>query len=215
VNIYKITNINTGRVYIGLTDNPRTRWRKHKNAAQAVPTKTDLMRNMRNAPPGQFKFEVLETLATYEEAIARERHWIAKFKKAKAGVYNQHPGGTGIVSYEAREKIGRAQRGMRRGPMSAEHRAKIAEAMRGKSPSAETREKIAAARRGKPLSEEHRAKLGHVGSLHSMSRLHERDIPIIRDMRAAGMPLAEIAAKFAVSMTMISRIAKRKSWTHV
>ena len=113
MNIYKITNINTGRVYIGLTDNPPTRWRKHKNAAREVPTKTDLMRNMRNAPPGQFKFEVIETLATYEEAVARERHWIAEFMKAKAGVYNQHPGGTGTVSYETREALSRAQRGIR------------------------------------------------------------------------------------------------------
>ena len=47
----------------------------------------------------------------------------------------------------------------RRGPRSAEHRAKISAALRGKAPSAQTLAAARAATLGKPLSAEHRAKL--------------------------------------------------------
>lgn len=161
--IYKITRIDTGRVYVGLSDDPPTRWRKHRNEARRTPVpKTELMRNMQDFDPERFKFEIIEDVTTYEQARERERHWIAKFKEAAPGVYNMHTGGAGTVSYEARAKMSIAQQGIRRGPMSEEHRAKIAAATRGKVRSPETREKIAAAHRGKLLSEEHRAKLSKV-----------------------------------------------------
>ena len=50
-------------------------------------------------------------------------------------------------------------KGAVRGPQSAEHRAKISAALRGKPPSAQTLAAAAAVTRGKPLSAEHRAKL--------------------------------------------------------
>ena len=92
ISIYKITRLDTGRAYVGLSANPETRWRKHKNAARQEPlTKAELMHNMHNLDLSRFKFEIIESVPT--EAAEREIFWIAQLKETKTGVYNMTPGG--------------------------------------------------------------------------------------------------------------------------
>ena len=63
------------------------------------------------------------------------------------------------MSDEARQKMRDAKLGTKRGPHSAETKAKMSAARVGKRPSAETREKQAAAKRGRVLSPEVRARM--------------------------------------------------------
>lgn len=53
------------------------------------------------------------------------------------------------------------------------------------------------------------------GDTHGMSRLSEADIPVIRSLRAAGVALSVVAARYGVSITTISRVATGKTWRHV
>ena len=114
----------------------------------------------------RFKFEVIETVSTYEVGIAREIYWIAEYKKLAPGVYNTVYGVRGVLSYEHRSKLSRTLRGRK---LSTPPRAKISEAHQGRFFSSEHRARIAATLRGRPLSAEHCAKLSvaHRGKKHS------------------------------------------------
>lgn len=53
------------------------------------------------------------------------------------------------------------------------------------------------------------------GSRNGRAKLHENDIPNIRQMIAGGQSNKEIAAKYEVSPAMIWWIRKGKNWAHV
>jgi hypothetical protein len=60
---------------------------------------------------------------------------------------------------EVWDRMAATKRGKKLGPCSAERKAKIGAANRGRIPSAETREKLAKAKRGRVLSDAVRAKM--------------------------------------------------------
>lgn len=53
------------------------------------------------------------------------------------------------------------------------------------------------------------------GDTHGMARLKAADIPVIRALRREGRPLGEVAARFRVSITTVSRVALGRTWRHV
>jgi hypothetical protein len=53
------------------------------------------------------------------------------------------------------------------------------------------------------------------GSRNGFSKLTERDAQWVWALRALGYQYAEIAAVFGVSTATVSRILRRKNWTHV
>lgn len=53
------------------------------------------------------------------------------------------------------------------------------------------------------------------GSQQGQAKLHEKDIPIILEMRRDGMLIRQIAEHFHVSKTCISQIFKGSHWSHV
>lgn len=53
------------------------------------------------------------------------------------------------------------------------------------------------------------------GTQHHNSSLTEKDIPEIRKMIAAEVPIKEIAKKYEVSLQSIYKIRNRESWRHV
>jgi hypothetical protein len=139
------------------------------------------------------------------------------------------------VSEETREKLRVAM--VRRGPMTAEQRAKQSAAMRGRKLSAEHRAALSAgAKRRPPQSEETRRKRSETLRGHELSEETRRKIAasnsrtyaarrgllitdeIVRDIRAAadsGTPIRELASRFALPYNQTWRIAKRRSWKHV
>ena len=58
-------------------------------------------------------------------------------------------------------------------------------------------------------------KVPQAGSKHGMSKLTEAAAREIRDLRANGSRLTELADAFGVSITTISEACNRRHWTHV
>jgi hypothetical protein len=54
-----------------------------------------------------------------------------------------------------------------------------------------------------------------VGSKNHLSKLHEDDIPEIRELAAGGLTCAAIASRFGVTAENISMIVRRLTWSHV
>jgi hypothetical protein len=53
------------------------------------------------------------------------------------------------------------------------------------------------------------------GSQHGMSKLTDKQVRELRDMRAKGVILREIAARFSISIATVSQIVRRDLWKHI
>jgi group I intron endonuclease len=115
--IYKITNLIDGKLYIGQTIDPKTRWYKHKyNATHENSPQYDshLSRAIRKCGIENFIFEVIAQTKTIEFSDELEINFIAQYKSMdRVFGYNISPGGQGrrMVSQETREKQSKALKG--------------------------------------------------------------------------------------------------------
>lgn len=76
--VYVIFNTRNGKLYVGWTNNPTERWRKHrKNAGLKMPYY--LYRAMAKEPEA-FEFKVIATYLNESEAMNAEKYWIKFFK---------------------------------------------------------------------------------------------------------------------------------------
>jgi hypothetical protein len=58
--------------------------------------------------------------------------------------------------------------------------------------------------------------LGRKGELHHMNKLSEKDILEIRQLHSTNnYTLKQLGIKYGVSLTMIGKIVKRQSWSHL
>jgi group I intron endonuclease len=94
--IYKITNIVSGKCYIGETreENPENRWKKHIqtiNRNSGCPALKDAIKKY---GIDKFKFEVL-IICFDEDRFIYEKEYIAKYKSQVPNGYNILPGGEG------------------------------------------------------------------------------------------------------------------------
>lgn len=94
--VYTIFNTRNGKLYVGWTNNPQERWRKHrKNAGLRMPY--FLYRAMAKEPEA-FEFKVLATYASETEAMQAERYWVSYFRSNDDRFgYNMTEGGEGCV----------------------------------------------------------------------------------------------------------------------
>jgi group I intron endonuclease len=174
--IYKITNLENGKLYIGQTiQNLKKRWRQHK--FDALKQKTLLSKAICKYGKLSFSIEIVEELDDQSLLDEREVHWISYFNSFVNG-YNSTSGGFAnrIVSDETKEKLRRAGLGRKQ---SEETKRKRSEAMTGmKMPprTQETRKKLSdnhisknpdyiSPLKGRTLSKEHIEKLSlsHIG----------------------------------------------------
>lgn len=109
--VYEIRNIVNNKVYIGQTNNPRTRWASHK---------LRLKQNRSSNPPMQkdfntfgiqnFKFKVLEECCTRERALEIETNYIHQFGGIEClSVYNCQDNITQnslMIQHQNEKKIG-------------------------------------------------------------------------------------------------------------
>lgn len=146
--IYRITNLETGAMYIGRTaESFASRWRRHRQALKVGRHwNNHLQRSYDKHGKSAFEYKVLEVVPqgdmTDQEFNAyineREIHLIAEHDTHQNG-YNFTEGGEGMMGYE----------------MSEATKAKLSAALKGKTPSAETRAKMSAA---------------HMGNTHNLGR---------------------------------------------
>jgi len=170
--VYCITNTLTGDQYIGSSNDIERRWAEHRKPYHADNRSICpyLAKAISKYSLEAFHFSILEETANLTE---REQYWIDFYKPRYnlRQVRRKDPDGFGWVqSQETREKIskgklGKPNFGLRK-PKTAEHRARLSAANKGKHQylwghvsSAKQREAVGKINRGKPKSPEVRAKI--------------------------------------------------------
>lgn len=145
--IYVIRNLKTGNVYVGSSDNIERRVRAHMNLlARGRHHSIKLQRAWDKHGSELFAFETLEVVADVERLIEREQEYIDSMGAFGMGGYNMIPNAG-------------STRGVKRPPMSAEQRAKIAATNTGRTHTEESKQKISKANRGLKRSAEHCARI--------------------------------------------------------
>jgi group I intron endonuclease len=94
--VYVIFNSRNGKLYVGWTNNPKERWRKHRKNA-ALKMQYFLYRAMVKEI-SNFEFKIISQHHNEVEAMLAERYWISFFKSNDDRFgYNMTEGGEGCV----------------------------------------------------------------------------------------------------------------------
>jgi len=154
--IYKITNKNDGKAYIGQTIGTlERRWKTHCNNTGCIKLHNAIKKYGENA----FTKEVLIELPSGIHRIildSYEIYYISLYNSVANG-YNLKDGGTkGKVSEESRKKMSISGKGRKK---SEEHKQKIRDSNTGLKRSPETINNIRISQTGKKMSEEAKNKL--------------------------------------------------------
>ena len=87
--IYKITNIQNDKVYIGQTIRPvKQRFHRHINDALNNVLDTHFARAIRKYGKDSFKIEIIDTAQTQDELNQKEQYWIKQYDSVNKG-YNE------------------------------------------------------------------------------------------------------------------------------
>lgn len=96
--IYKITNTENGKIYIGRTGNLKRRIKEYRTHSKAPNkrSKYEIMMEMNKYGFDKFAFSVLEDDLTLEESCEREEYWIKELNSTDPSIgYNSKAGGIG------------------------------------------------------------------------------------------------------------------------
>ena len=148
--IYGYTNLETGKMYIGQTIDPKRRYKQHLNAKYTNGWHIDYQKN-----PDKYEYSIIEYDIPEDKLAEREIFWISFFDSYNNG-YNLTPGGlhSGVnhgdkITEETRRKMSNSHKAIPR----EKH------AMYGKHHSEESKLKMSIAKKGKKISDEHRDKI--------------------------------------------------------
>ena len=87
--IYKITNSQNNKVYIGQTIRPvEQRFQRHMNDAMHNVLDTHFARAIRQYGPTNFSYSIIDSAQTQEELNQKEQYWIRYYNSVKEG-YNE------------------------------------------------------------------------------------------------------------------------------
>lgn len=185
--VYRITNVVTGRSYIGLTRQPlHQRWSCHRSSAIMMKNQKRksgclaLWQSIIKYGENSFEIDVLASAITSKSLNELEMLLIAQHDTKIPKGYNLTAGGEGSngASEITRAKMAAAHTGLRH---SAASRAKMSTSQKGRIVSDEARKKFAKAITGRKASVETRAKqsVAHKGMRHtpeSIAKMKNRQI---------------------------------------
>ena len=193
--LYRATNTKDGRCYIGVTGQPfRTRLAEHRYRSR-VSARLPLYAAIQRDGWSSFQWDVLAHVDHRELLLLAEREAVDKFgAHISRGGYNATAGGSGIAGHTH----------------TAESRAKMSAALRGKVKSAETRTRLSAANKGKapspqckaaqmatPWSAERIEKLkASKRAIGTMDKFSTGQLDQMRAMRLDGSTYQELADHF-------------------
>ena len=87
--IYKITNIQNNKIYIGQTIRPvQDRFNRHINDALHNVIDTHFARAIRKYGKENFSLEIIDTAQSQDELNKKERYWIQYYNSVEEG-YNE------------------------------------------------------------------------------------------------------------------------------
>lgn len=228
IGIYRITNLHDGKSYIGKTRmNFGDRWGNHKALLNANKHgNPNLQRDWNKYGAKSFEFVIVESVESSEQLNDLEIKYIKKYRD-RGLCYNIADGG------DTSHNRGRH--------LSADTKRKIGDKnrinMMGKKHLPETRRKMSEAQRNRIWTDEQlerhrensrRTNLGRVRSEETKDHLRKinqenppsakftpDDIRAIRQKKADGMKLTELAAEYKTSASYISNIVHGRRWGHI
>ena len=184
VGIYHITNLKSGKVYIGQSTDIYKRFRDHKEALNGGYHQNRYLQNAWNKHgEANFIFGILEECAE-EDLVKREQFWIDFYGGIDDPAnYNlREAGSRGKVSDETRKIMSDKIKKLRQDPdwvarnsegikrsWTDERRQYMSKLKTGSKASEETRKKMSEARKGKPRSEETKRKISETLKGRSLS----------------------------------------------
>jgi len=125
IDIYSITHIESGKQYIGITNNLKRRWKAHRSF---VNKNTYIANAIKKHGAESFEFKHIATAFDESSAIEIERLMIADRRTLSPDGYNLGPGGEGkpghVNTKETREKISKANKGLIKFPNGYPEKAK-------------------------------------------------------------------------------------------
>lgn len=148
--VYKITNKQNNKIYIGKTNNIKIRWTHHKYNAITKGESSYFYNAIRKYGEDNFLIEIIENCVDEDVALAQEIYWIATLKSNDRDIgYNLTNGGDGVSGLIHNEESKQKQREKMIGrKLSEEHKKKISEGNLGKIISDEVKNKISQANSG-------------------------------------------------------------------
>jgi group I intron endonuclease len=158
--IYKITNLENDKVYIGQTIQPVTRrWSQHRQYAKSG-KKMVLYDAIRKYGIDKFKFEILFDNLNIDELNKKEIENINKYNSLVPDGYNAGKGGDNYErTIETREKISNIHKGR---VITDEWKRKMSESQKGKKHTEESKKKMSESQKGRKQSEETKQKLSKI-----------------------------------------------------
>ena len=174
--IYKITNIITGKFYVGSAKNIGERIRRHFWDLRSGNHANKKFQNSYNKH-GEHSF-LAETILKCEVAdlLDCEQRYLDELGAVENGYNICRKAGSPLGvkhSKETKRRMSLAARGRKMPPWSLEHRRNSGLVQRGKKRSLETRKKMSQSHKGKRHSDEHRKNIGlaQMGKTYSTERI--------------------------------------------
>jgi hypothetical protein len=162
VSVYKVTHIETGRSYIGITrQQPAKRWRQHGwDANNPDRCKAPLHRAILKYGQDAFAFEVIFVAFGEDAGRLLERDFIASHNTMRPHGFNLTSGGEMLSGTKRSEEANANNRAARLGKvMPSEVRAKISAALKGRPKTPEHAAAAGRAQIGRRQSDETRRKV--------------------------------------------------------
>lgn len=212
--IYKHTHIETGKSYIGLTNNIKNRSIAHKNPSSGC---TAFRNAVQKYGWDQFIHEIIEINLTLDEANLKEQYYITQFNTLSPNGYNLNSGGKHyILSAEVADKISRANKGKPKPTRTQQHKDNMSIAKTGIPLSDSHKSSISESLIGKPKTDQHKENMsksmkGRVSSRKDKpcSDTHKQNL----SKASKGKPKSN-EHKIAMSLSRIGRKWKIDPITH-
>lgn len=156
--LYKITNTINGKIYIGQSVNPRSRWYGHKKEAEREVPRMVIARAIKKYGSSGFLFELIACCRNQDDTNEIETDLVRQYDSTNSEKgYNVSPGGMNAPKTEEwKRKVSEKLMGH---PVSQETRDKVSKGNTGKVRSEETKQQISISMIGKERTEEHRQNL--------------------------------------------------------
>ncbi len=230
--LYKITNTENKKVYIGQTNNPILRWSQHKSNAKYNRGQQVITRAISKYGADKFEFEVIATCLTQLNADEMEALIIIQYDSCNPiKGYNIAAGGnTTPRTYDMLQKISKSLKKhyethdnwLKGGTLTEDWKKKISKSSMGKggtntgkSFNNNWKANISKSLIGKPLSEDHIKNLSesHKGIIPSNRKITFEVAEQIRAEYSLGsITQKQLGVKYGLSQDCIFKIIKKRTY---